>query len=193
MLHDFEAHADTLLDIARQSVRHGLDQQAPLAVDLDATNAPLRRHGAAFVTLKRNGALRGCIGSVRAYRPLAVDVADNAYGAAFRDPRFPPLSDLELDGLHLSVSVLTAPEPLPVVDEADLLRRLRPLTDGLIIESGSSHALFLPAVWEQLPEPALFLAHLKAKAGLDPHSPTKGLQAWRFEAVQLRGNGGSMS
>lgn len=187
MTPDIGTHAEALVDLAWRSVRHGLDAGAPLAVDAEALPEALRHHGAAFVTLKCGGALRGCIGSAQAYRPLAADVADNAYAAAFRDPRFAPLRVDELDGLSLSLSVLTPPREMAVADEADLLRALRPRRDGLIIQSQGRRALFLPAVWEQLPDPRLFLAHLKAKAGLDPSAPAGDLKAWRFEAVELGG------
>ncbi len=184
---DVEAHAGQLLDLAWQSMRHGLRAGAPLAVDLEALPEALRKHGAAFVTLKRQGELRGCIGSAQAYRPLAADVADNAYGAAFRDPRFPALSADELDGLTLSVSVLTPPEMIPMADEGTLVQALRPGTDGLIIQSQRHRAVFLPAVWKELPDPRLFLAHLKSKAGLDADAPAPELKAWRFEVVELGG------
>jgi AmmeMemoRadiSam system protein A len=182
---EIESHAGRLLDLAWQAVRHGLNTGMPLLVNLEALPGALRRHGAAFVTLKRQGDLRGCIGSAQAYRPLAADVADNAYDAAFRDPRFGPLRQDELDGLSLSVSVLTPPEAIQAADEDALLRALLPRIDGLIIQCQGRRAVFLPVVWEQLPSPSLFLAHLKAKAGLDPSAPAPGLKAWRFEAVEL--------
>jgi AmmeMemoRadiSam system protein A len=143
--------------------------------------------GAAFVTLRRHdGALRGCIGSAVATRPLIADVTQHAFNAAFRDPRFPRLEWLELAGLSLSVSVLTPPEPMQFADERDLLRQLRPGTDGLIIEDQGRRALFLPSVWEELPEPGQFLALLKLKAGIgDAVSAT--LRAQRFRSIEVKG------
>lgn len=142
--------------------------------------------GAVFVTIERDGRLRGCIGSPTAWRPLAADVIDNAIKAGHGDPRFPSLTADELEGLEVSVSVLTPQEPIRFADEADLLRQLRPRVDGLIIKDGRHGALFLPSVWEQLPEPRAFLAHLKQKAGLaiDHWSPT--FQAWRFQAIEVQ-------
>jgi AmmeMemoRadiSam system protein A len=122
--------------------------------------------GATFVTLTQQGALRGCIGSLTAYRPLREDVAANAVNAALRDPRFPPLTADELPATHLEVSVLSAAEPYPFTDRADALSRLRPGVDGLILEYGSRRGTFLPQVWDSLSEPDEFLAHLVRKAGL---------------------------
>jgi AmmeMemoRadiSam system protein A len=121
---------------------------------------------ATFVTLTLHGQLRGCIGSLEAYRSLYDDVIHNARAAAFGDPRFSPLAADELPAVRLEVSVLTALQPLPFSSEADALRRLRPGIDGVILQCGRRRATFLPQVWEQLPEPHEFMAHLKQKAGL---------------------------
>lgn len=126
----------------------------------------LDRPGAVFVTLTEAGRLRGCIGSLEARRPLGEDVAENARAAAFRDPRFPPLSPEELDAVRVEISVLTPATPMSFDDEADALAQLRPGTDGVILEYGWHRSTFLPQVWEQLPEPRTFMSHLKQKAGL---------------------------
>jgi AmmeMemoRadiSam system protein A len=126
----------------------------------------LDESAATFVTLTLHGQLRGCIGSLEAHRSLYDDVTQNARAAAFRDPRFPPLAADELPAVRIEVSVLTAPQPFPFSSEADALRRLRPGIDGVILQHGRRRATFLPQVWEQLPEPHEFLAHLKLKAGL---------------------------
>ncbi|UCF40943.1 MAG: AmmeMemoRadiSam system protein A [Gemmatimonadota bacterium] len=169
-----------LLAIARASIRHGLDVGEPLPVDLEEMPVALRRPGASFVTLEIEGALRGCIGSFEAYRPLASDVSHNAYAAAFRDPRFPPLSPKELTELELHLSLLGPPVPLEVVGEAELLAILRPGVDGLILEDGGRRGLFLPQVWEQLPDPVDFVTHLKRKAGLPDDYWSPGMRCWRF-------------
>ncbi|MBI5579884.1 MAG: AmmeMemoRadiSam system protein B [Deltaproteobacteria bacterium] len=119
-----------------------------------------------FVTLKQNGRLRGCIGSLSASDPLAEGVRRNAISAAFHDPRFSPLTEKELGQVEIEVSVLTEPQPLPFSDPAHLLRRLRPDVDGVIIRQGYASATFLPQVWEQLPQKEDFLGHLCLKAGL---------------------------
>lgn len=184
---EIRALGPTLLDLAWGSIRHGLAQGRPASVPLERPGR-LATPGAVFVTLTRRGDLRGCIGSPMAWRSLAEDIVDNAFKAAFGDPRFPPLQADELDGLALSVSVLTPPEPIRFADEADLLAQLRPRRDGLIIEDGRARALFLPAVWEQLPDPSTFLAHLKRKAGLAPGHWSPAFRASRFEAVEIGKN-----
>ena len=153
----------TLLTLARNAIAARLGQPtAPVAVDLPE----LREMGATFVTLTRNGQLRGCIGSLEASRPLLADVQENARNAAFRDPRFDPLSVEELLLTRVEVSLLTPPEAMSFTSEADALARLRPQVDGVIFSAGRHRATFLPQVWEQLPEPADFIARLKQKAGL---------------------------
>lgn len=171
-----------LVDLAWAAIRARLAGKAAPKADDPALAHP----GACFVTLKRHGALRGCIGSPMAWRPLGEDVVDNAAKAAFGDPRFAPLSAPELDGLTLSVSVLTPPVPMRFDSELDLLGQLRPGVDGLIIEDGGRRALFLPSVWEQLPDPAQFLAHLKHKAGMAIDHWSPHFKASRFEAVEVK-------
>jgi AmmeMemoRadiSam system protein A len=155
-----------LLGVAWESIRYGLAQGEPLRPQPLAYPPPLRAHRAAFVTLHHFNTLRGCIGHLDAYQPLVLDVADNAFGAAFRDPRFARLETWELADLTLYISVLSAPEPMYFGDEPDLLRQLRPGVDGLILSDGRARGTFLPAVWESLPEPRQFLTELKRKAGL---------------------------
>lgn len=180
-------HGAALLGIAANSIAHGLAHDRPVTVDLDSVPEPLRGPGAAFVTLKREGRLRGCIGSPEAHRPLAADVAENAYRAAFKDPRFPRLGPKERDGLDLSVSVLTQPEPMRFRDQGDLLAQIRPGEDGLIIADGRARALFLPSVWEQLPAAENFLAQLKLKAGLAADHWSAAFRAHRFAAAEIKG------
>ena len=143
----------------------------------------LNQSGATFVTLTQNGALRGCIGSLEAHRALDQDVRANAVAAAFRDPRFPPLTLAELPRTRVEVSLLTAPQPMSFSDEADALRQLRPNVDGIIFSAGQKRSTFLPQVWEQLPDPRQFLAHLKQKAGLpaDYWSPEVHLQRYEVQ------------
>lgn len=124
--------------------------------------------GASFVTLHLSGALRGCIGTLEAVRPLADDVARHARAAALHDPRFAPLRAAEFDAVHIEVSVLEAAQPLAVASEAQALAALRPGIDGVLLQWRSARATFLPQVWEQLPEPGRFLAALWRKAGLAP-------------------------
>lgn len=175
-------HGETLVTAARRSIAHALEHGGPPAVCLDDWPEALRHRGAAFVTLTSGpgGALRGCIGSAMAWRPLIVDVTENACKAAFADPRFPPLHAAECDGLGLGVTVLDAPREMDVTGEADLIARLRPGIDGLILEDGGRRGLFLPHVWEALPDPADFLAQLRRKAGLPPGHWSPTLKVLRF-------------
>lgn len=151
-----------LLARARAAIAREFGENPPALPHPDWLDQP----GAVFVTLTENGRLRGCIGSLLAHRLLAEDLDHNARAAAFNDPRFPRLSRAELDRVRVEVSILSAATPLNFTDEADALTRLRPGVDGVILEQGRHRATFLPQVWEQLPDPHQFMAHLKQKAGL---------------------------
>ena len=177
---------DTLLRIARESIRHGAEHGRALEVDPTGYPDALQALAATFVTLEIEGALRGCIGVFEARRGLAEDVAYNAYAAAFRDPRFQPVSREEVDELEIHISILTEPVPLELEDEDHLLRELRPGTDGLILEDPPHRALFLPQVWESLPEPRDFLTHLRMKAGLPAHHYSETIRFWRFTVEEIR-------
>ena len=155
-----------LLSLARETIaRHLRGEDLPLA-DLDAMSEDMRRDGASFVTLTKHGELRGCIGSLEARRPLVLDVRENATAAAFHDPRFPPVRADELGDLHIEISVLSSPQPLVYDGPDDLIAKLRPGVDGVVIERGWNRATFLPQVWEKLPDPRQFLQHLCLKAYL---------------------------
>ena len=170
--------APALSALAAGAIAAGLAGRAspPVAV----AGAPAEP-AATFVTLTLGGARRGCIGSLRARRPLGEDVAHNARAAAFEDPRFPALRPTEVAGLTGSVAVLSAETPIHAADGPALLAALRPGIDGLVIEDRGRRATFLPAVWEQLPEPRDFLRALKRKAGL-PELPSASLVARRYTA-----------
>jgi len=184
-----EEQKRTLLQIARESIRLGLETGRPRRVEPRDYDETLRARGAAFVTLHTFGELRGCIGHLEAIQPLVVDVADNAFAAAFRDPRFPPLAAAELDPLHIEISVLTPAQPLSFSSEAELLALIEPGRDGLILEDGYARGTFLPAVWESLPDPRDFLRHLKLKAGLSPHYWSSSLRVSRYRTESF-GEGG---
>lgn len=174
-----------LLELARTSIREGLESGRARPVTPSEWPDALQQNRASFVTLHNpDHSLRGCIGSIEAYQPLVRDVSEHAYAAAFRDPRFPPLRKAELDGVTLDISVLSVPEPMEVASEADLLNRLTPGEDGLILEDGPHRGTFLPAVWSSLPEPEIFLRELKRKADLGPDywSPTLRVKRYRTES-----------
>ena len=161
---------------------------APSVIDPVQFPPPLRQPRATFVTIRRGGHLRGCRGSVAATEPLVVNVARSARSAAFADERFPPVTAGELFELDLHVSILNEPEALPVAGEAELLAALRPGHDGLILTAGSQQGLFLPAVWDKLPEPGVFLAHLKQKAGLEADYWSSDVQVQRFTVQECHGD-----
>lgn len=176
---------EALLGVARASVRHGLEHGSPLRVDPERFSQRLREPCACFVTLRRSGRLRGCVGSLEATRSLVEDVAQNAFASAFRDSRFPPLTEEEEADLEVHLSILTAPEPLPCRSEAELLSKLRPGIDGLILQDGPYRATFLPSVWESLAEPKKFLAELKRKAGLREDHWSDGIRFQRYGAESV--------
>jgi len=147
----------------------------------------LEAPGATFVSLHdAAGRLRGCVGRLEAARPLGDDVRANALAASFSDSRFPPLAAAEWPGLQVEVSLLGTPEALPAGDEAQALAALRPGVDGLILEWRGHRATLLPQVWDQIAEPARFLAALKEKAGLEPDfwSPDLRLQRYQVESFE---------
>ena len=146
--------------------RAAMERALGLPVSFSLSAPWLNQVAAVFVTLTRDGALRGCIGSLTAHRALALDVAENAVAAALRDPRFAAVTALELTALNVEVSLLTVPVALAFDSEADALAQLRPHLDGVIFEASGRRSTFLPQVWEQIPEPRAFLAALKEKAGL---------------------------
>jgi AmmeMemoRadiSam system protein A len=143
---------------------------------------PLAAPGASFVTLRTAGELRGCIGSIRARRALGVDVAENGRAAALRDPRFAPVGAHELARLAIELTLLRPPEPLAAGSRAELLAALVPGVDGLVLEEHGRGATFLPAVWEQLPDPEAFLFQLERKAGLGPGSWSPARRLFRYRA-----------
>ena len=169
-----------LLELAHRSIRSGFSGRGPLDIPLAGLASALCELRATFVTLKRGGQLRGCVGTLEASQPLARDVANSAYRAAFGDPRFPPLQPAECDDLDVHIAVLGPLEPLQAASRGELLAALRPRVDGLLIEQGGRRATFLPAVWESLPEPDTFVRELERKAGLPDDAWTSPLRCRRY-------------
>ncbi len=169
---------DALVKLARQTLaRHfgqPIEAKANKSLEAQLEDRALQARCGTFVTLKIDNQLRGCIGSLATSAPLTIGVRDNAINAAFHDPRFPPLSRKELDQVHIEVSVLTEPVALDYGDADDLLGKLRPGIDGVILRKGGASATFLPQVWDQLPQPEQFLTHLCMKAGLPASRWRKG-------------------
>jgi AmmeMemoRadiSam system protein A len=180
-----DALGGALLAIARNAIarRFGL-AVAPVVgqAELDELSQP----GATFVTLTQAGQLRGCIGSLEAYRPLATDVEENAIAAAFQDPRFSPLGAEEFTHTNVEVSLLSPAEAIAFTDEADALARLRPGIDGVILTRGQRRSTFLPQVWESLPKPKQFIAQLKLKAGLPADYWDERITLARYEVQKWK-------
>lgn len=167
-----------VLGLARQAMEQAVRGQRLMPLDLTTLPERLRQPAATFVTLTRRGALRGCIGGLHAEMPLAEDVRQHAVAAALDDYRFPPVQPDELPQLEIEVSILTDPQPLPYSSPEELVARLRPGIDGVILVSGFHRSTFLPQVWEKVPDAELFLSMLCEKAGLPA-------EAWRHGRVEI--------
>lgn len=175
---------ERLIGLAEETIAAGVAGVEP---DVDLASWPdwAHRPEATFVTVYTNNSLAGCIGTLTARRPLAQDVAENAFRAAFADPRFPALSSDDLGSMSVHVAVLGPLIAFPVHDEDDLVEKMRVGVDGIVLEAGNRRGTFLPAVWEKLPEPAAFLGHLKRKAGFEPDEWPEDLKVYRFEVEEF--------
>ncbi len=172
-----------LLPIARNAIGNALDRQIG---DIDESPPWLQEKGASFVTLSMHQHLRGCIGSLEAHRPLLLDVKANAFAAAFRDPRFLPLSAAEFDDTEIEISLLSPQQPIAFKSEAEALAQLTPDVDGIVFQYGHYRSTFLPQVWVQLKNPATFMAHLKHKAGLHPDFWHDDVQLYRYTVTKYK-------
>ena len=177
---------DIILKLAREALQVAAERGYLPLIDLRNLPAELQKPGASFVTLTKNNALRGCIGSLEAKLPLAEDIRQHAYAAALHDYRFPSVEANEVDDINIEVSILTEPTPLEYTDPDDLIRRLRPLVDGVIITDGVRRATFLPQVWERIPSPSIFLSMLCEKASLPSDAwKTKNLQVYIYQVETI--------
>ncbi len=175
-----------LLAVARRAIAGRLGIAVPRPPLPPQAARWLEEPGATFVTLQIHGDLRGCVGSLAAKKPIQEDVETNALAAAFQDPRFPPLSQSEYPDIEIEVSLLSPLEKLAFKSQSHLLTMLRPGVDGVVLEYGWQRGTFLPQVWEQLPSPESFLAHLKQKAGLPPDFWSDGVQISRYTVTKWR-------
>ena len=171
----------TLIAIARDAIAAG-ERPQPVSWPQDW----LREVRASFVTLKLEGELRGCVGTVDAHRPLGDDVAHNAYAAAYRDSRFPPAAAGEIARLQVEVSVLSKRAIVEAPTEAAALAALRPGVDGIYLEYDVARATFLPQVWESLPDPLDFLCELRRKAGLPTRFWDERIRLSRYTVEKFR-------
>lgn len=174
-----------LLETARNSILNGFKNFKPLKINPRDYPKSLQQKLASFVTLKKSGELRGCIGTLIAHETLIENVSKNAFQASFHDPRFPALEKSEFRKIHLSISVLTTPQKIAVKSEEELLSKINPHHDGLILRDGGAQATFLPAVWKSLPNPKDFLNHLKRKAGLPDNYWSNTLEFETYSAIEI--------
>lgn len=181
-----EHERQILLRLAREALERGVRGQPLPPLDWENLPPRLREPGATFVTLTRHGQLRGCVGAIEATQPLAEDVREHAIAAALYDYRFPPVTPAELPDIRLEISCLTPPERLTYTDPEDLVRRLRPGVDGVVLSDGLRRATFLPQVWEHLPNPEDFLDHLCQKMGAPPDLWRRiPLQVWVYQVEKF--------
>lgn len=180
---EHERKGGILLPIARSTIGNALDRQIG---DIDESPPWLQEKGASFVTLTMHQHLRGCIGSLEAHRPLLLDVKANTFAAAFRDPRFLPLTAAEFDDTEIEISLLSPQQPIAFSSEAEALAELRPQVDGIVFQYGHYRSTFLPQVWEQLTSPVTFMAHLKHKAGLHPDFWHDDIQLYRYTVTKYK-------
>ncbi len=175
-----------LLRLAREAMTFAVMGNHLPTLDFNSLSLPLRENGASFVTLTINDELRGCIGALEAHQPLARDVREHAVAAALEDPRFPPVDKTELNRIRLEVSRLTAPHLLEYSSSEDLLTKLHPHVDGVILKNDHRRATFLPQVWEKIPSPEDFLDHLCVKMGArsDLWQRTK-LQVYTYQVEEF--------
>lgn len=171
-----EEHGQALIKLARGAILHTLGDASPP----DPTDAWLKERAATFVTITRGDNLHGCIGTIEARRTILEDVKHNAVAAAFFDPRATPLTKEDIADLRIEISILSPLEPIAFEGEADALSKLRPHIDGVVLAHDGKRATFLPQVWESLPSPAEFMAHLKMKAGLSPTFWAPDVQLFRY-------------
>ncbi len=167
-----------LLRLAREAIEHGVSGKKLPRLKNEELTGRLLAPGASFVTLTSHEMLRGCIGTLEAYQSLAEDVREHAVAAALHDPRFPAVQQSELNGIRIEVSRLTVPQLVEYSLSEELLKKLRPHTDGVLLKQGHRRATFLPQVWEKIPDPVEFLDALCEKMGVRSAS-------WRDTKLQV--------
>ena len=173
-----EDEGESLLSVARSTIKNRLNNVEQPQINWKDLPEKFQEHLGTFVTITIDDNLRGCIGHIIPRETVIEGIRENAINAAFRDPRFPPLTREEFEKIEIEISILTAPQELPYTDAEDLLNKLRPGVDGVILKKGYYEATFLPQVWDQLPDKEEFLSHLCLKAGLSHDS-------WRKEKLQV--------
>jgi AmmeMemoRadiSam system protein A len=173
-----DSEKQILLQHAREAMEYGVTGRTLPILDQNSLPPHLLEHGSSFVTLTIHTELRGCIGSLEAHQSLVDDVREHAIAAALQDPRFPPVQPVELENIHLEISCLTTPQPLEYSSADDLIKKLKPHVDGVILQNGRRRTTFLPQVWAKIPDPEQFLERLCQKMGMDA-------SAWRHIPMQV--------
>ena len=180
-----EQQRKTLLKLARDSIRCGLDHGHALEPELSQYPESFAQHRATFVTLKKGGQLRGCIGTLEAYQSLLRDVCAHAYDAAFNDPRFSILRAPELAEISIHISILSPQQPIVYSTQEDLMRQVEVGVDGLVLNYQQHRATFLPAVWRSLPDKEYFMKQLKLKAGLSENFWSDSIKIYRYHSEEF--------
>lgn len=178
--------SDQMISLAKESIKSGLANGTPVSVNHTQYAPVLKEQGACFVTLETDGVLRGCIGSVISHRPLIEDIVNNAFKAAFEDNRFEPLTQEEFENLTVSISLLSQPKEIHFKTEEELLEKIIPFNDGVIIKDNNLSAVYLPSVWEQIPDKKSFLESLKLKAGMRRNHFSKTFKAYLFSTEYIK-------
>ncbi|MBU5689817.1 MAG: AmmeMemoRadiSam system protein A [Candidatus Aenigmarchaeota archaeon] len=174
-----------LLNLARKSIEYFLEKRELL--NIENVNEKLKQKKGVFVTLEKNGMLRGCIGTIQPIDPLYIAVIKNAVSAAFYDPRFHPVEYNEMDDIGIEISILTEPKKIIYKNVGELLRKIKIGKDGLIIKSGFKSATFLPQVWEKIPDKKLFLSELCLKANLPMDEWKKSkLEIFKYNVISFK-------
>ncbi|MDH4200302.1 MAG: AmmeMemoRadiSam system protein A [Spirochaetia bacterium] len=175
-----------LIQIALYSIEYGLKQHEKYIPDIESLPSEYKLHAATFVTVFNRGKLNGCIGTITAFRPLALDVSLNAWDAAFGDRRFKAIDSMQ--DLEVEISILSRLKKISFKDEEDLTAKVNANTDGILLKYADKQATFLPTVWESLPDKKAFIDHLKVKAGLSSNFCSEKIQIFRYTTEKIKSN-----
>jgi len=175
-------HPAFVIDICKIIIQSEFDQKPMSIIYPQVFDQP----GACFVTIEKNGHLRGCIGSIVAHRPLITDLVEHAKDAAFKDTRFSAVREEELPELKFAVSILTEPRKIVFDNEEQLMEKIVPNEDGIIIRDGDFQAVYLPSVWAELPDKTEFMKSLKKKAGMDENHFSETFEAFKFHTIYIK-------
>lgn len=174
-----------LLNLAMHTMRTASEGGEQSVIEPMSEMSNLHKTACCFVTLIKNDCLRGCIGNLLPTMPLFRDVIKNTLSAMYDDPRFGKVTIDEIDDIQIQLSILSSLKLMPVESEADLLKKITPFVDGIVLQEGSNRGTFLPSVWESLPDPVDFIRHLKQKAGLKSNHWSDKIEIKRYSVLKL--------